>query len=223
MNDADFEKLYDEELDGKPKKVLHLFLEGHTEKEIADKLGPDRSCINRYLSKLCDLFVEKIPKAEWKLLRYGDKRAINQGRKEKLIQLFLEKKPELVSSDALQVNQETEDDEIYLERDLLDSCQQKLSQVGILLRIKAPKQWGKTLLVNRLLEKMEPQGYQTAYIDVLDADKEICENLDRPGVSRDRERYQQEAQVLAGRMGRLHPARPRGRGLRACQIHALPD
>ncbi len=177
MNDADFEKLYDEELDGKPKKVLHLFLQGYTEQEIANELYLNRSSINRYLSKLCDLFVEKIPKAEWEPLENSDKRAINQARREQLIQLFLEKKRELVISDALQVSQETEDDEIYLERDLLDSCQEKLSQVGTLLRIKAPQQWGKTLLVNRLLEKMEQQGYQTAYVDVLDADKEICEKL----------------------------------------------
>ena len=181
MELSNFEDLYHNELDARPKKVLHLFLQGHTEKEIASILLVDRSIINRNLSRLCDLFVEKIPKTEWKELSQSDKRAINQARKEKLIQLFLEKKPKLVHPKALQnkSDREAEDDDIYLEPEQLDSWVKKLLPVGTLFRIKAPKQWGKTSLVNRLLEKMEREGYQAAYIDVLEADKESCENLDR--------------------------------------------
>ena len=181
MDVPNFEDLYNNELDARPRKVLHLFLQGHGEKEIATILLVDRSVINRTLSRLCDLFVEKIPKGEWALLTQGDKRAINQSRKEQLIQLFLEKKPELVGSNVLinKGDREVEDDYIYLEPEQLDSCQKKLLQVGMLLRIKAPKQWGKTFLVNRLLEAVEKEGYQTAYIDVLDADTESCESLDR--------------------------------------------
>lgn len=178
MKPEDFKKA-DDSLSRRQRQVLKLFLQNKSDRQIAKEQNVKEETVRKHLANICDLFG----------LKEGDEKKGMKHRDE-LKEIYAEHKDELVNDEFLReyknrfnpikrTIESSKNDEIYLERDLLDSCQEKLLQVGILLRIKAPKQWGKTLLVNRLLEKMEQQGYQTAYIDVLDADKDICENLDR--------------------------------------------
>lgn len=168
----------DEKLSRRQRQVLKLFLQNKSDRQMVKELGVKAETIRKHLANICDLFG----------LKEGDEKKGMKHRDE-LKEIYADHKDELVNEEFLmeykhsfnpikRTIESSNNDEIYLERELLDSCQQKLSQVGMLLRIKAPQQWGKTLLVNRLLEKMEQQGYETAYIDVWDADKESCENLD---------------------------------------------
>ncbi|MDY6805665.1 MAG: AAA-like domain-containing protein [Cyanobacteriota bacterium] len=175
MNQETFEDIYKKKLDAKHHEILPLFLQGKTDQQIADslknKVYKNRTSINRWITEIRGRFSETGELIDrWEL-----------------VERFFQYKPELVTDECLKrykflprnKEERPDQDEIYLERELLDSCHKKLLQVGTLLRIKAPKQWGKTLLVNRLLETARGEGDRTAYIDVLDADKESCENLDR--------------------------------------------
>lgn len=77
--------------------------------------------------------------------------------------------------------QETEvEKNIYIERSPIEStCYNTLLQPGSLIRIKAPKQMGKTWLTNRILEQGKKHGYQTASINLLDADTADFTDLDK--------------------------------------------
>lgn len=175
MNKQQFEDIYNNKLEPKHKEILTPFLDGKKDWEIADcmknKRDRSRDTISRWIREICRRFSDTDePIERWEL-----------------VDIFAEHKSELVTERCLKRYKSSrqngdnspDNDEIYLERELLDSYQNKLLQVGMLLRIKAPKQWGKTLLVNRLLEGMEQKGYRTVHIDVLDTDRESCENLDR--------------------------------------------
>jgi hypothetical protein len=178
MKPEDFKKA-DDDLSRRQRQVVRLFLQDKSDAKIAKELGVKEQTVRKHIANICDLF---------ELKEENEKKGTKH--RHELKEAYADYIPEMVSKEFLKEYKLYDDvslekikinnnDEIYLERELLDSCREKLSQVGMLLRIKAPQQWGKTLLVNRLLEKMEQQGYQTAYIDVLDADKDICENLDR--------------------------------------------
>lgn len=69
---------------------------------------------------------------------------------------------------------------IYIERPPIESiCDETLLQPGSLIRIKAPKQMGKTFLTNRILEQAKKHDYQTASINLLDADTNLFTDFDK--------------------------------------------
>ncbi|NES75924.1 MAG: hypothetical protein F6K08_14095 [Okeania sp. SIO1H6] len=69
---------------------------------------------------------------------------------------------------------------IYIERPPIESiCYETLLQPGSLIRIKAPKQMGKTFLTNRILEQGKKHNYQAASINLLDADTTDFQDLDK--------------------------------------------
>jgi hypothetical protein len=69
----------------------------------------------------------------------------------------------------------------YVERPIIESrCYDTLLLPGSLLRIKALRQMGKTSLINRVLAKLENQGYRTANLSLYLADKSThFTNLDK--------------------------------------------
>ncbi|MGD1717083.1 AAA-like domain-containing protein [Dapis sp. BLCC M172] len=69
---------------------------------------------------------------------------------------------------------------IYIERPPIESiCDETILQPGSLIRIQAPKKMGKTLLTNRILEQGKKHNYQTASINLLDADTHLFGNFDK--------------------------------------------
>jgi hypothetical protein len=60
-----------------------------------------------------------------------------------------------------------------------EQCYQNILKPGALLRIKAPRQMGKTSLLLRILDYGSKQGYQTAQISFLLLNKQAVENLDQ--------------------------------------------
>ncbi len=70
------------------------------------------------------------------------------------------------------------DTNIYIERPPSEGrCYQEILQPGALIRIKAPQKMGKTLLLEKLLDYARKQGYQTAKLDLQQAENSIFTNL----------------------------------------------
>lgn len=68
----------------------------------------------------------------------------------------------------------------YVERPPIeDRCYNTILQAGALIRIKAPRQMGKTLLLNKIVERAEKKGYRTVRLNLLQADNEVFSNLDK--------------------------------------------
>ncbi|MHC5771646.1 MAG: AAA-like domain-containing protein [Nostoc sp.] len=67
---------------------------------------------------------------------------------------------------------------IYVERPPIeDKCYKAIMQPGALIRLKAPRRMGKTLLLEKTLDYARQQGYQTAKLDLQLADIDVLANL----------------------------------------------
>lgn len=68
----------------------------------------------------------------------------------------------------------------YIERPPIESlCNKALLQAGALIRIKAPRQMGKTSLLDRIVAQATKQEYCTVRLNLLQADSEVFSNLDK--------------------------------------------
>lgn len=68
----------------------------------------------------------------------------------------------------------------YVERPLIESsCYQEILQPGALIRIKAPRQMGKTSLMARILYRAREQNYHTVPLSFQLADATVFTNLDK--------------------------------------------
>ena len=69
---------------------------------------------------------------------------------------------------------------LYVERPPIESdCYEEIVQPGALIRIKAPRQMGKTSLMARILERAREEGYQAIPLSFQRADSQLFTNLDR--------------------------------------------
>ncbi|MBU7582282.1 MAG: AAA-like domain-containing protein [Nostoc sp. TH1S01] len=67
----------------------------------------------------------------------------------------------------------------YIERSPVESdCYTEILNAGALIRIKAPRQMGKSSLMSRVLDYGSKQGYETAYLNFQSADAEFLDSLD---------------------------------------------
>ncbi|NES08249.1 MAG: adenylate cyclase, partial [Okeania sp. SIO2F4] len=67
----------------------------------------------------------------------------------------------------------------YIERSPIESeCYETILNPGALIRVKAPRQMGKTSLMSRILNYAEQQGYRKASLNFQLADEEFLTNLD---------------------------------------------
>jgi AAA-like domain/CHAT domain len=96
--------------------------------------------------------------------------------------------PELISSDNLKSQLLSTDSSnkyssqvsqsIYIERPPIEAkCYQEILQPGALIRIKAPQQMGKTQLLENLLSYARENGYQTAKLDLQQAENSVFDDL----------------------------------------------
>lgn len=68
----------------------------------------------------------------------------------------------------------------YIERPPIESrCYETITQPGALIRIKAPKQMGKTSLLDRIVDYASQQSYQTVRLNFLQAEGAVFKNLDK--------------------------------------------
>jgi len=70
--------------------------------------------------------------------------------------------------------------QFYIERPPIEErCYQTIRQPGALIRIKAPRQMGKTSLLDRILDYAEQQGYATVRLNFLQAEADVFSSLNR--------------------------------------------
>ena len=68
----------------------------------------------------------------------------------------------------------------YIERPPTESeFYEVISKPGAFVRIKASKEMGKTLLIDRILTQLEQKGYQTIYYDLALEDSDIIDSYER--------------------------------------------
>lgn len=166
MERKDFEEKY-EKLNDKQGQVLKLFLQGKSDEDIAKSLKlNDSSGVRSHISNICELFGFKNEPGE----RFR--------QRDQLIPLFAKYKPELVS-DKLKATCGISPDNpdkvkfYYVERDCEDKCYDKILEKGALIRIKAPQKMGKTLLVDKILDRASQEGYKTALLSFEEADSQV--------------------------------------------------
>lgn len=72
------------------------------------------------------------------------------------------------------------DSVFYIDHPLIKAfCNESIQEPGALLNIRAPKQMGKTSLMNRILADASALGYSTVSLNLQLADAEILQNLER--------------------------------------------
>ena len=72
------------------------------------------------------------------------------------------------------------DSPLYVERPPIESdCYETIMQPGALIRVKAPRQMGKTSLMTRILHHAEQQGYQAVSLNFQEADGEVFSHLEK--------------------------------------------
>ena len=167
MNQKEFDAIYPKELNRIQHKVLDLFLQGKSEDAIAKSIElNDSSGVRYHITNICKLFGFKNEEGE----RFR--------QRDRLIALFTLYKPDSVS-DKLKANSGISPDNpepvkfYYVERDCENKCYDKILEKGALIRIKAPQKMGKTLLVNKILDRASQQDYKTALLSFEDADSEV--------------------------------------------------
>ncbi|MBD0346832.1 MAG: AAA-like domain-containing protein [Coleofasciculus sp. Co-bin14] len=90
----------------------------------------------------------------------------------------LEVEPDEVSADVAQEQAEAEVSN-YVDRPPIESrCYETILQPGSLLRIKAAKRMGKTLLIDRILDRAAKHNYRTVRLNLLQADQAVLKGLD---------------------------------------------
>lgn len=165
MERKDFEEKY-EKLNYNQRQILKLFLQDNSNEAMAEFLHVTESDIRHHISKICQLF------------NFKNKPGERFPQRHKLIPLFAEYKPELVSNKLKETCEISPDNleevkSYYVERDCEQECYDKILEDGALIRIKAPQKMGKTLLVDRILDRASEAGYKTAVLSFEDADSEV--------------------------------------------------
>lgn len=70
--------------------------------------------------------------------------------------------------------------DFYVERAPIEArCYNAVLRSGALIRIKSPRQMGKTSLLYRICDQAEKQGYQVVRLNLSKADQAVLSNLDR--------------------------------------------
>ncbi|MBM0745538.1 AAA-like domain-containing protein (plasmid) [Phormidium sp. CLA17] len=68
----------------------------------------------------------------------------------------------------------------YIERPPIEAqCYQEIAHPGALIRIKAPRQMGKTSLMARILDQARKQGYRTVHLSFQLAPSDVLGNVDK--------------------------------------------
>ncbi|MEM9803745.1 MAG: AAA-like domain-containing protein [Cyanobacteria bacterium P01_D01_bin.56] len=158
-----------EDLTRTQKKVLDEILKGNACGEIAKTRKVHPSTISKHLTAICKKFGLGNARGEYFSYRWD------------LIELFAEYKPEAVNPKFRQgrsVDVEIPegvvplDSNFYIERPSVESrCNEITLKPGSLLRVKAPRQMGKTSLITRILAHAADQGAQTVCWDLMELDR----------------------------------------------------
>lgn len=163
-----------ERLNSVQELILTECWSGRTYQETADASGYDPDYIRVVGSRLWQLlsesFGEKITKNNFRsILRQ------QAGKVEK------QESPQgYISALELPDTPVPLDSALYIERPPIETqAFEEIVKPGALIRIKAPKQMGKTSLVMRILAQAQSRGYRTVRLNFLQAEDNVLSNLER--------------------------------------------
>lgn len=183
MNQAEFEENF-ARLTLTEERVLKLFMAKKDDREIAKDLGNIKpATIRKYIQFI------------WEKMGIE---ARSTSKRVHLFDLVAQYKPELLgNSTSTVVNppEETTCDFVRREEAIADltksnvsnyvgrppieeRCYQTVLQPGSLIRIKAPKQMGKTTLITQILSRAQTNGYKTITLNLSLADRKVLQDLD---------------------------------------------
>ncbi|MBD1869167.1 AAA-like domain-containing protein [Cyanobacteria bacterium FACHB-471] len=178
MREANFNAIF-EELTPRQRKVLQGFLAGETDEAIATTLCVEPSTIRRHLANIHKEFGLSNLEGE------------HYSRRDELIELFTRYKPEVVNPGLVSGKGGRSPDldfpgsplssesPLYIERPPIEArCAKEILKPGALIRIRAPKQMGKTSLLNRIIASAEAVGYQALRLNLRQAEEQFLTSLD---------------------------------------------
>ncbi|NEN97870.1 MAG: hypothetical protein F6K50_20820 [Moorea sp. SIO3I7] len=153
-----FEEKY-KNMPPKRRQVLEAVVGGKTDIEIKDKvLGVDhKNTVRKHISNIYQDF---------------DIEANGYNCRDELVEIVYTYKPELVADKVLKKYElpsspTRANHEIYIERPPIEArCYQEIVKSGALIRIKAPKLMGKTLLIQKIIAHGQKQGYGQVYLNM---------------------------------------------------------
>lgn len=109
-----------------------------------------------------------------------DEKATEKPRFPSIYSLTPNHPPQPVAEPELPMGQVELASAFYVERPGIDDrCYEAISKPGSLIRIKAPRQMGKTSLMARILHRATQQGYATVPLSFQLADSKVFTDLDR--------------------------------------------
>jgi len=191
MNPQKFSKIYTN-LPKRQKEVLLRLLKGETDKEIGEKLEIQETTVRKHIERTAQAF--------------GIQNRDSDGRTSKrleLMRLFSKYNPELLSqvanatdSELLEIKSAMEPNQtfdyiypdspldvnspLYIERPPRESlCYERILKTSALIRIKAPKQFGKTSLMDRILHHTSQKGYKNVRLNLTRLDEQFLTSLDQ--------------------------------------------
>ncbi|NEO36936.1 MAG: hypothetical protein F6J90_11705 [Moorea sp. SIOASIH] len=143
----------------KRRQVLEAVVGGKTDEAIRDNVLVDVydiSTVRKHISNLYKDF---------------DIEANGCNSRWELVEIVNTYKPELVAEQVLTKYELSPrpraTQEIYIERPPIEGrCYQEIVKPGALIRIKAPKRMGKTLLIQQIISHSEKQGYAQVYLNM---------------------------------------------------------
>ena len=160
-------KVFEEKFKNMPpkrKQVLEALMSGKTDEEIRDNVLNvyDLSTVRRHISNIYKDF---------------DLKADGLNYRCNLVELVHDYKPELVSKEKLREcgwlstkpsdAKSLDEGDYYIERPPIEArCYEEIVRAGALIRIKAPKLMGKTLLSNKILAHAKKLGYRGIYLNL---------------------------------------------------------
>lgn len=147
-----------------------------------DALGADRSYEDAYEFGCSAIDLESIPESATPILKSRNKPKNSPG-------IAQQRQPEQIPQNSIPTvtvisleNPEGQvplDSAFYVERPPIETdCYETILKPGALIRIKAPRQMGKTSLMTRILSHAHQNNYQSASLNFQSADAEFLNSLD---------------------------------------------
>jgi len=166
MNRETLNRIYDDELTPRQKKVLSLYLNGESDDTIRQALeANDRTIVTQHLRNISKKFL---------IFPVKDTDYRNT-----LVELFWRYKPEIVSPERLKKSgiiggkpsypdsPVRADSPFYIERSPIEAkCYNAIADIGTLLRISSPQKMGKTSLIKQIVREAKQKKYQTVTLDL---------------------------------------------------------
>ena len=163
-----------ERLNSVQELILTQCWAGKTYQEIADVSGYDPDYIrvvgSRLWQLLSEAFGEKITKNNFRSILRQQLGAVDKqhSSRDSISALELPDTPIPLNSP------------LYIDRPPCEErAYEEIVKPGALIRIKAPKQMGKTSLVMRILAQAQKRGYRTVRLNLLQAEVSVISNLER--------------------------------------------